>query len=86
VRAGAARIVGGPVMIKISSQKDRGRHPLHRATRRVDDHLHRRTRAGNPAHLCASARLVLQWSPHQSVPGVQSWRGEGLGVWRVTRL
>jgi transposase len=40
-RAGAAPTVGAPVMIKISSQKDRGRHPLHRATRRVDDHLHR---------------------------------------------
>jgi hypothetical protein len=37
--AGAVPTVGGAAMTRTLSQKDSGRHPLHRATRRVDDHL-----------------------------------------------
>ena len=61
-----------------SSDKDfvrnanRGRHPLHRATQGIDDHLYRRTRTSNSAHLCAGPRLVFQWPSHQGSPGVQS--------------
>jgi transposase len=44
---------------------NRGRHPLHPATRRVDDRLHRRTRTGNSAYLCACSGLVFQRSSRQ---------------------
>ena len=37
----------GTPATKTSSQKNRGRQPLHRATGGLDDHLYRRTRAGS---------------------------------------
>ncbi|HEX4206772.1 MAG TPA: helix-turn-helix domain-containing protein [Ktedonobacteraceae bacterium] len=46
---------GEPAMTGSSPQKNGGRHPLHRAAQRIDDHLHRRTRTGDPTHLCAGA-------------------------------
>src|SRR5260221_6336983 len=41
---GATPTVGERLATRTSSQKDGGRHPLHPATRGLDDHLHRRTR------------------------------------------
>src|SRR5512133_1471611 len=64
---------------------DGGRLPLHRATRGVDDHLHRRTGASSAPHLCASPRLVPHWAPHQSAAGLQPRSRENLGVWSAAR-
>jgi hypothetical protein len=42
--AGVIPTVGGPAMTKTLSQKNGGRHPLHRAAQGIDDRLHRRAR------------------------------------------
>ncbi|WP_244422488.1 hypothetical protein [Ktedonobacter racemifer] len=60
-------------MIRTLSQKNRGRHPLHGAAIGIDDHLHRRTETGDPAHLRTSTWLVSGWPSHQSAVRVQSW-------------
>lgn len=62
--AGVAPTVGAPAMTRTLSHKHRSRHPLHPTASGSDDHLHRRTRTGDPAHLCASSRLVFQRPPH----------------------
>ena len=49
--AGVTPIVGVTVQIQDFVPKNGGRHPLYPATRRIDDHLHRRTRTSSPAHL-----------------------------------
>jgi transposase len=51
---------------------NRGRLPLHRADRGVDDRLHRRTRASSSPYLPSSAWLVCHRPPHQSAVGLQS--------------
>ncbi len=83
--AGATRTVGGPATSRSPSQKNGGRHPLHRAARRVDDRLHRRTRASSSPHLSPSTRLVYQWTSHQSTDGLQSRSPENLGLWSAAR-
>src|SRR5437016_7973368 len=66
---GGARTVGERLATKTLSQKDGGRHPLHRTARGGDSRLHRRTGASSSPHLPPSAQLVCQWAPHQSVHG-----------------
>ena len=78
--AGVTRIVGVPVMIQTSSQKNRGRQPLHRATRGVDDHLHRRTRTGSAAYLRSGCWLACYGAPHQSAAGLRARAREDLGL------
>src|SRR5947209_7549759 len=69
---GVISTVGGEALTKTLSQKNGGRHPLHPATRGIDDHLHRRTRTGDPAHLCPCSQLVSGWPSYQGSPRVQS--------------
>jgi len=40
----------------------------------------------DPAHLAPAPGLVLQCQSHQSPAVVQSWGGEGLGLWRAASL
>jgi hypothetical protein len=68
--AGATRTVGGPATSRSSSQKNGGRHPLHRAARGIDDRLHRRTRTSDAAYFPSGPWLVSEWPSHQSSPGV----------------
>ena len=70
--AGDAPTAGAPMMTKTLPQKNGSRHPLHPATSGIDDHLHRRTRTGDPTHLCACTRMVSGWSSDQGSAGVQS--------------
>jgi transposase len=83
--AGVTPIVGEPAMIRTSSQKNRGRLPLHPAAPGVDDRLYRRTGASSSPYLPSSAWLVCQWPPHQSAAGLQSRPRENLGLWRTAR-
>lgn len=56
------------------------RHPLHPATRKVDDHLQRRTGTRSGAELPFCARIVSRWLPHSGGAGLRSEAGEDLGL------